>query len=184
MKKIVFILMLIVAVTANNALAADKNDLAKDLMKAIGFDSMLESIHQDTVNMVKGQMDSMLAQIRQANPNITDEVMKEFNAAAQDFSSRVMNSWNTAEAAKIYSSALVDGLSEKDIRAAIEHYRTTEGQKELKVISAAAQKMNGYIMSNIKKEIDAATKDYVSQLRSIVERYKNKRNKSQSETSK
>ncbi len=167
---------------SSNALDADRSELAKELMNVLGFNAMLEATRQESIKMAEGQMNSVLSQIRQSNPKIDNEIMKELNASAQEFTRRVINSWDSMEAAKIYSAALIEGLPEKDMRAAIEHYRTPEGQKELEVITAAAQSMNSYISQRIQKETDAAMKDFLTQLRSIAERLKNKKNKARSST--
>jgi hypothetical protein len=86
-----------------------------------------------------------------------------------------MDSWNSTEAARIYSSALVDGLPESDMLAAIEHYKTEEGQRELKVINDAVKKTNAYIMVSIKQESEAAMKDFLSDIKVIFERARSKR---------
>lgn len=56
------------------------------------------------------------------------------------------------------------------MRAAVDHYQTPEGQRELKVINEAAKKMNNYVMLSIQKESEAAMKDFLNRLRSIGER--------------
>ncbi len=171
MKRVMmFVVVMLIGTTSNIALAADQTELAKDLMQVLGFDSMLESVRKDTIKMVEGQMDGIIAQLRNSNPNISDSTLKEFKAAAQEFGHRITNSWNSAEAARIYSASLVDGLPESDMRAAIEHYKTPEGQRELKVINDAVKKTNSYIMGSIQKETELAMKDFLGEIRSIAER--------------
>lgn len=180
MKKILFLVVFaLVAATSTIAMAADKAEMAKQLMEVLGFDAMLESVRLDTIKMVDGQMNGMIAQLRNSNPNISNSVLKELNAAAQDFSRRIMNSWNSAEAARIYSAALVDGLPENEMVAAIEHYKTPEGRRELKVINDAVKKSNVYIMTSIQKESDAAMKDFLRDIRSIADRERKKRAQAQ-----
>lgn len=171
----VFLVVLLISTTSNIAIAADQSDLSKQLMQAIGFDSMLESVRKDTIKMVEGQMDGVIGQIRNSYPNIPDATMKEFKVAAQKFGRRITDSWSPSEAARIYSTSLVDGLPEKDMRAAIEHYNTPEGQRELKVINEAMNKTNGYIMGSIQKETDTAMKDFLRELKLIGERARNNR---------
>jgi 4-hydroxyphenylpyruvate dioxygenase-like putative hemolysin len=170
----VFFVVLLLCMTSNFALAGDQTDLSKQLMQTLGFDLMLESVRKDTVKMVEGQMDSIIGQMRNSFPNMPEATLKEFEAAAQAFGSRITDSWNSSEAAKIYSTSLVDGLPEKDMRAAIEHYKTPEGQRELKVINEAAKKMNGYIMRSIQKETDVAMKDFLREVKLISERARNR----------
>lgn len=53
------------------------------------------------------------------------------------------------------------------MRAAIEHYKTTEGQRELKVINEAVGKTNAYIMGTIQIEIEGAMKDFLGEINLI-----------------
>lgn len=68
-KSMMFVFVMLICATSNFALAADKNDLAKDLMQVLGFDSMLESVRKDTIKMVEGQMDGIITQLQNSNPN-------------------------------------------------------------------------------------------------------------------
>lgn len=180
MKKIMMLVVVIlIGTTSNIALAADQPELAKHLMQVLGFDSMLESVRQDTIKMVEGQMDGIIAQLRNSNPNIPESTLKEFRVAAQEFNHRVTNSWNSTEAGRIYSASLVDGLPESDMRAAIEHYKTPEGQRELKVMNEAVKKTNSYIMGSIQKETELAMKDFLGEIRSIAAKARSKKERSQ-----
>ena len=171
----VFLFVLLIGATSNVAIASDQADLSKQLMQALGFDAMLESVRKDTIKMVEGQMDGVIGQIHTSYPNIPDATMKEFTVAAQKFGRRVSDSWNSAEAARIYSTSLVDGLPENDMRAAIDHYNTPEGQRELKVINEAMNKTNAYIMGSVQKETDVAMKDFLKEIKLIFEKARNNR---------
>ncbi len=61
------------------------------------------------------------------------------------------------------------------MRAAIDHYQTPEGQCELKVVTAAAQSTNQYVLQSIQKESELAMKDFLTRLRSIAAQIKNKK---------
>lgn len=171
----VLLVALLIGATSDISIAADQSDLSKQLMQVLGFESMLESVRKDTIKMVEGQMDGVIGQIQNSNPNIPDTTIKEFKAAAQKFGRRITDSWSSIEAAKIYSTSLVDGLPEKDMRAAIVHYNTPEGQRELKVVNEAMNKTNGYIMGSIQKETGTAMKDFLNEIKEIAERARNNR---------
>lgn len=175
MLKLVLIGLLLV-MTSNVAVAEDKAELSKQLMQVLGFDSMLESVRKDTSDMINEQMNSIIGQMRGSFPNLSDAVMKEFEVAAQHFGNRVSVSWKPSEAAGIYLTTLADGLPENDMRAAIEHYKTPEGQRELKVINEAAKKMNTYILGSIKRETDGGMKDFLMEVKQIVERERSRQN--------
>ncbi|RNC68054.1 MAG: hypothetical protein ED859_11525 [Desulfuromonadales bacterium] len=167
--KMIFVVLLLLT-TSNVAIAEDKVELSKQLMQVLGFDSMLESVRKDTAKMIDEQMNSIIGQMRNSFPNMPDDVMKEFEIAAQGFGNKISISWKPSEAARIYSTTLGDGLPEKDMRAAIEHYKTPKGQQELKVINEAATKMNAYIMGSIKQETDLAMRDFLREVTQIAER--------------
>lgn len=166
----VLIVGILVLAMSNIAAAAENVDLPKQLMQALAFDSMLEGVRKDTQKMVATQMDGMIAQIQKSNPAIPDSVISEFRTAAQVFGRRICDAWSPSEAAEIYSTALVDGMPENEMRAAIEHYKTPAGQRELKVINDAMNKTNAYIMGSIQKETEAAMKDFLAEISRISQR--------------
>lgn len=172
MKKnvVVALLTLLLAASFNTVHAADRDAQAKELMNALGLDALLQGARQQSAKMAGDQMDSMLKRIRQSNPAIDDEAMKELKAAAQQYVERINTSWNTQEAAKIYAAALVEGLPEQEMKAATEHYRTAEGQRELKVIAVAQQSMANYIAQSMQKETEAAAQTFLTEVRAISER--------------
>ena len=170
MKILVLAAFLLIGATSNAALAADQAQTAKTLMQVLGFDAMLESVQNDTAKMVQAQMEVIVNQFRNSNPDITEEIVKEFEAAVQRFGSRINDSWDSAEAAKIYASSLVEGLPESEMQAALKHYRTPEGQRELKVMNEAVAKTNGYIMGSIQKETEAAMHDFMKEIDAITDR--------------
>ena len=176
MKKIYLLLVVVilVAVSSGAACAADRTGQAKDLMSVLGFDAMLESVRRDAGKMVEEQIDGVSAQLQRTNPGMPDATRQEFRAAAQKMGRRVSGSWSPAEAAKIYAGTLIDGLPEADMRAAIEHYKTPEGQRELRVINDAVGKTNSYIMQSIQTETDLAMKDFLREIKELGERDRNR----------
>ena len=171
MKKIVMLVMVVfIGIMPSLASAADKTELATQLMKSLGFDAMLESVRTDAGKMVEGQMDGIIVQLRKTYPNIPDSVMKQFRVSGQELNRRIINSWSSTEAAKIYSATLIDGLPENDMRAAIEHYTAAAGQRELKTINDAVKKTNAYIMGSIQRETEGAMNDFLNEIRSSVEK--------------
>jgi hypothetical protein len=170
MKKIIVILISVLLLLASKvAVAEDSTELSKQFMHVIGFDSMLESARKDTADTIEEEVNGIIEQMRNSLPNLPDSVMKEIEFAAQRFGSKVSSSWKPSEAAEIYSTALAAGLPEKDMRAAIEHYKTPEGQRELIVINEAAKKMNAYILGSIKHKTDEGMKDFLVEVKQIME---------------
>jgi hypothetical protein len=166
-------ILLVLFVLAQGALFSaawgeDRDAEVKELMSALQFEARLEASHQDALKMLDSQTARMIAQIKRAAPNLDEEAMTELNAAAQTFAQRVMKSWDPAEASRVYGGALVDGLSEKELKATIAHYRTPEGQRELTVIFAASRAMNAYILQSIQKAMEGASDEYVAQVRAIM----------------
>jgi hypothetical protein len=76
-------------------MGGDRDALSKNLMNVLGFDSMLESVREESIKMAQGQMDKMVSQIKQSNPKIDNETMKELDAANKEFINRIVNSWSS-----------------------------------------------------------------------------------------
>jgi hypothetical protein len=181
MNKIKLLLVAILILTTSNiSIAADRSEQGKQLMNVLGFSDILESQRSSAAKMVEDQMNVIITQLQKSIPNMPETVITEFRVAAQKFGSRIMNSWNSTEATKIYSSALIEGFSEDEISAAIAHYKTPQGKKELKIINEAVAKLNRYLMGSIQKETELAMKDFLNELKIIVDREKRKQLKSKS----
>ncbi|MGD0279984.1 MAG: hypothetical protein ABSC11_11830, partial [Smithella sp.] len=113
-------------------------------------------------------------QLQNSNPNISEAAINEFRVAAQKFGGRITNSWNSAEAANIYLSTLIEGFTEDQMNGAIDHYKTSQGKKELIVINEAVNKLSKYISESIQKETELAMNDFLNEVKIIGEREKRK----------
>ncbi len=170
-------ILLVLFVLAQGAMfhaawGADRDAKVKELMDVLQFNDRLKERHEQVVKMLDEQTTSMMAQLRKASPNLDEQALKELNAAAQTFAQGVLSAWDPAEATRIYGSILTDGLPEKELDATIAHYRTPEGKQELKVISAASRAMNAYIMQSIQQATEVQSQAYVTQVRAIMVRQK------------
>jgi hypothetical protein len=181
MKRILLIIaVFFLASSTLSAEEAGRITLAKQLAEVFGFEATMEDLKKQTEFSVDRQISQMMDQFKKSFSNVPPQLMKELAAAAEEFSHKVRNSWNAAEAAKVYSTALADVLPENELRASIEHYRTPEGQHQLKAINEAASKLNAYILGSIQQATEAATQEFFSRIRFIAEKARRDREAEQS----
>jgi hypothetical protein len=171
MKRILLIIaFLFLASSGLSAQEAERAPLAKQLAEVLGFEATMEALKKQTQLAVDQQISQVMDQIGKSFSNMPPEFIKELTAAAQEFSHKVSTAWDTAEAAKVYSTALADVLPEEELRASIQHYRTPEGQHQLKAISEAGSKLTVYILSSVQQANDAAMREFISKVRLISEK--------------
>ena len=65
----------------------------------------------------------------------------------------VMASWDTDEAARIYSTELFKDMTDTDMQAAIDFYATPSGSASYNATLSAAKQMNQYIMGSITRSM-------------------------------
>jgi hypothetical protein len=130
----------------------------------------MEELKKAAQLSVDGQMSQMMDQVRKSFSGVPAEYLNELTAAGEEFARKVSSAWDSGEAAKVYSAALADVLPEKELRASIQHYRTPEGQQELKAMNEAAFKLNAYILNSTQQAYEAGMREFVSRVRSISEK--------------
>ncbi len=171
MKKLLLAFTATLLVFSNSyAQDIERSVLAKQLAEVLGFETMMAGLRNQTQLSADQQVSQMMGQFKKSFPNIPPQFMKELGEAGAVFVQKTSTAWDTAEAARIYSGALADVLPENELRASIEHYRSSEGQLQLKAISEAAAKLNAYVLSSIQQASQAGTQEFISKLKLIVEK--------------
>jgi len=170
--KALLLTLAIILLSLSNSYAQESDQLllAKQLAQVLGFENMMSGLKQQTQLSTDMQITQMMDQFKKSFPDIPPQYMKELSEACSEFSKKVSSAWDPAEASRIYSVALAKVLSKKDLHESIEHYRTPEGQLQLKAISEAATELNTYVLSSIQKATQASTQELISKLKIITEK--------------
>ena len=169
MKK--FILLAVsIFVLAGTSLHCEQNkELAVQLADVLGFEEMLEETRNQTNASAEKQMNQMLEQFKNAFAGMPPETMNKVMNLAQEYTRKVSNSWDAAEASRIYSEALSRALPEEELRESIEYYSTPEGKNQLRAISAAGAEVNAYIQTSMQKASIAQTQEFIAQMQILIQ---------------
>ncbi len=155
---------------------SDGSDDSKTLSKAgelaqvLGFSSMFESVREQSMRAAENQFNAMFERLKAEHPSLPPETLAELRSAGQEFLTKAVKSWDANEVATLYAKALAEALPEKVLNDAIEHYRTPQGQKELKAISSAASTLNAYISSKIQKELQEGMPEFMKKVQTAVQK--------------
>jgi hypothetical protein len=142
----------------------------KELAEVLGFESMMKELRDQTQQSTELQVSQMMGQFERSFPQMPESFMKELSEAATEFAQKVSTAWDPSEAARIYSSGLSEALSEDEMREAIKHYGSAEGQRQLKAINEAAGRMNTYVLTSINTATEQATQDFIQRLQLLAEK--------------
>lgn len=153
----------------------DHTQLAEEFAQVLGLDKMLLNAKLQAKKSAEQQFLQMMAQFRKSFDSMPEKYMNAFQEAGAEFVRAVSLGWDAAEAARIYTVALADELPENELRKSIAHYRTPEGQNELKAINQAAAQLNAYILTNSQKASQAATNEFIYKIRLIAEKARQER---------
>lgn len=167
MKTILVLAAILFLGTASTSLAEPQEqlNLAKEFSEVLGFQSMFNSLKAQTDRSLDQQIAQIMQQFRRELAGVPNDFFEEMDVAANEYMAKVKNAWNAQEAADIYARALAELLPPQELRKAIDHYRTPEGQNELKAINEAASRLNAYIAKNIQQASAVGLQEFIAKVK-------------------
>lgn len=84
------------------------------------------------------------------------------------------SSWDTKEAARIYTEVIAESLSDKDIKDSLAFYESDKGNRANTAIASAAGRMATYISSQMAAVAPNAMQELATRTRAVVLKYKPK----------
>jgi hypothetical protein len=120
-------LLLLLLLCAWGASASDRQSLLKEYGDALGVEEMISSSKHATEQMVASSGERVLENFRQSG--MSEDAIAQAGLLYQDVMKEVLGSWTAAEASRIYTEALAASMSDADLRAAIDFYKSTEGRR-------------------------------------------------------
>ena len=176
MKKIIFVISILLLLSSPlGAQETKHSQLAIQFADVMGLDKMLQNSKLQAEHSAQQQFSQIMDQLKKSSPNMPDQYLKDLQEAGAEFVSKISLAWDSAEAARVYTSTLAENLPEDELRKSIEHYQTPQGQNELKAINEAAAKLNAYILSSSQEACQAATNEFLYKLRLSAEKAKRER---------
>lgn len=176
MKKILMLAAMVLLSTAAGSRAEQQERLvlAREFSEVLGFQSMFDSMKEQTDASLNRQIAEMMRQTRRNLAGIPSDYLDEMVVAANEYMDKLKNAWNAQEAADVYAEALAERLPPDALRKAIRHCRTPEGQKELKAINEAASRLNVYVTSSMEKASAEGLPEFLAKIKIAAERAQNR----------
>lgn len=140
--------------------------LVADFTQATGVEAVIESSLRQAEQMVADQQATTVDNLRRAG--LSEPALAEVGVAFDAFAKRVLRSWATDEAARIYAGAIAASMSDEDLRKSVEFFRSSEGQRSLGAAADANTKLQAYIQSSMAQVMGPALKDFTDQVQAIT----------------
>ena len=146
----------------------EREALIKNFAETMGTAQILENAQEQVKKMVKGQGDSMIANMRKSG--LSESALAEIHDAFDDVMHQVLSSWDSTEAYNIYAKAIAEEMSDDDLQKTIVFYKSDEGKRSSAAIGQAATKMQAYVQGSIEQAMDPAMKIFMDKIKTIVAR--------------
>lgn len=158
--------LLLATATIAQAAESDREALVADFTRATGVEAVIESSLDQAEKMVVDQQATTVDSLRRAG--LTEPALAEVGLAFDAFTKRVLRSWSTEEAARIYAGAIAEAMSDEDLRKSVAFFKSNEGKRSLDAAASANTKLQTYIQSSMAQVMGPALKDFSDQVQTIT----------------
>lgn len=136
---------------------------AERIAAALGVETTLKNAQASSAEATRQQMTAMLGELKKQG--LPEEYVNKLAASADRMVMQAVQSWDTHEAARIYSTGLVDSLSEKELAEAEAYYKSAKGQKSHAAVSASEKQMFAYINAKMTESMQAGMAAFMEDAR-------------------
>ena len=143
LRAIIFVLIAC-AMGAGTAMAQDARVAKADrIARALGIDEHLRAAQVEGMEMAKQQTELVMSEIRKSG--VPEASLAQLATITEQLMLKVLHAWDIQEAGRIWSSGMVDALSDAELLAMEQYVETPEGRKAQAAMLASQQKMTEYI---------------------------------------
>lgn len=167
-------LTLIVLTTTVSAQTKRVQDIDR-LAIELGIPQVLAVNKENSINNGKEQFEAVFSQLRKNG--IPSEVLEELQQPMEAILVRIRDSWDTNEAARIYTAEIASTLTDREIKETLKFYSSKEGKQSLTAIHTGQSKMNSYINGKVKETMQEEFGAFMAQIKIVMEKHIQKKNK-------
>lgn len=139
-----------------------------EILRAYGLEELLESTRMETGKQAQGAMQSMLTQVQQAAPNLSEAGWKRIRAAADNYLKAAMGGWDSANLTKIYAKVYEENYTLEELTALAAFVKTEGAARSIRVEKLAARALNEAILGEMSKSLQPALQTFMSEIQTIV----------------
>ncbi len=145
----------------------EKQAAAQELSEVMGIQSLIDGVMDQTRSAMISSTSQLSDNLRVEFPNMTEQQAAKLDSIFSNYSSAILDSIDTREAARIYTSIVFNGLSTAEAEAAIDFYQSDDGQNTMKVVADAAAQMNDYMLTQIQAAQSTALPNFMNEVRAF-----------------
>lgn len=135
------------------ALAQDTKTLrAERIARAVGIEEMLKTTQQKTVEPTKEQLKTVLNQLEKSG--LPKQYLVQLSDSMNTMGNNVAVAWDPKVASNIYSNAIANALTEKELQDTERYYATDEGKKVHTAITNGQALMMDYVNSRMNMALE------------------------------
>lgn len=168
LKKLSLILLTLNVVVALQAEPEDRTALVNELTRLSGIGEMVNEAKKASAHQADTVIEQMFAQMKSAMPIMSKETIAEIKAAADKMMGKVQASWSADEAIQVWQNEFTRDFSENELRIVIAGMKTPLGQKQILAGKLASAGLQKFLLDRIQTTMDAAIKEYVTELQHIA----------------
>ena len=145
-----------------------KASLMSELVQLYGLDEVVADAKKAAGAQVRDAIDQMFGQVRASVPSLSPEMIRKMQVAADKMMSTVERSWTAEEALQVWQDEFAAELSVDDLAAIVAACKTPAGQKQIAAAKRASGAFQKYILEQGKGAVEAAMREYISDVQKIV----------------
>lgn len=84
---------------------------------------------------------------------------------------KITNAWDSGEAARVYSAALGQQMTDQELKDAIAFYSSPEGRRANAAVAAASAAMGDYVNGRVVAAMQGAMRELGPKVQELVRKY-------------
>ena len=142
--------------------------LIHEIVQIQGVDEMLRDAKKAARAQAEAVVGQMFDQVRSGMPLLPKEKFDAIQTAADKLMHTIDESWTTENAIQVWEAEYVTDFTEGELRAVLDACKTPIGKKQIAAGKRAGSALQKYMLASGKPKMDAAVKEYISDVQKIV----------------
>jgi hypothetical protein len=151
-----------------HAQSNERAQLVEEFTRAAGLGDVLTGAREEVRRKMQEQVGPLLASFRRSG--MSEAALGELEAAVNDYVDHVLTAWDGVQAARIYTSTVVEAMSDEELRDAIAFYASPQGQSTQNAIVLASKRMLDYINQSSAGVMEVQLQIFMERVRTITAR--------------
>jgi hypothetical protein len=171
-KNMKFIIPLFVCISLFCSCSRDtrsKTELIDAIVEAQGLDKLARDTKAKSIAESKETAQVSYEQMKKSMPNAPKEFLDKFQAASDQYTISIYESWTVEESMRVWKDAYAVDLSEAELRKILEGLESESAKKELAAAKRATKAWQEFISERSRTASEKALLEYTTNIQRINE---------------